>query len=311
MDRLGPYEVLEYLADDPPWRVYRGRQPPGAHPYRTRSSSSVPGGEVLLRLLTQAPANQLEQRALEEGRRTVALRHPNIERLIEWEPDELFCVQKLALGWRLHLLLDRPLPSQAAYFIAHQVGLGLEYLHQQRELNTPQPLVHGNVRPQSVLITTSGEVLLKNPGLDMMRRHEPTLASLGPPAIVERLSPEQATGQEVDWRSDLFQLGQLLDETLTARPVFRRGSPFATITAITSEEAEPTTNSRPELAAEVDELVARTLQKAPEDRLQSAAAITDELTRLLGGDLESGRERLRAHIHGSPAHSRPRIGGLL
>jgi eukaryotic-like serine/threonine-protein kinase len=270
---LGQYELLEHVADDPPWRLFRARRIASTHPYREGSEPGVDGDELILRWLRHPPSDEGEWRALEEGRLASTLRHENVEPILEWSVERQLCVEPISHGWRLNLILERAttVAVSSACRIARDLCAGLTSLHDRQSA-----IVHGDVRTHRVLITTGGQARLRNPAL-AIQRPVPAILSLGAPKIIERISPEMIIGRELDHRSDLYQLGVILYELLVGAPPSHRQTPDLTLDAIVTASALAPSRWRADVTPRLDELVLSCLEKKPEARPQSAAEVASAL----------------------------------
>lgn len=267
-------------------------------------------GEVILRWLRYQPSDERERRALEEGDSAVALRHENVEAILEWNAESHYCVERLTRGWRLNLILERTktLPVSSACRVARDLCRGLVALHEAGE-----QVVHGDVRTHTTLITTSGEVRLRNPAL-AIQRPVPTVLSLGPPKVIERLSPEMVRGVDVDGRSDIYQLGVILYEMLTGKVPLRWSTPAGTIEAIGSGSVTPAPPSRHrmDVTPALDTIVMGCLTKRVEDRPRSATEVEAALSDIQDNEGWSDEDAaLKEQLSAAGMRSTGRIGGYL
>src|SRR5437764_8106277 len=165
--------------------------------------------------------------------------------------------------------------------IGMQIAEGLAAAHRQG-------LVHRDVKPANILLEN---------GLERVKITDFGLARAGDDASLTQsgvvagtpmyMSPEQADGLPVDFRSDLFSLGSVLYAMCTGRPPFRAPSPMAVLKRVCEETPRPIRESNPELPPWLGELLARLHAKAPADRFASARAVADLLTRRLA-ELQHG-----------------------
>lgn len=235
-----------------------------------------------------AATREQRQRFLREARLAAALDHPGVATVYEvGESDDLvFIAMERVQGSSLRARLDaeKPagLPVPEVLDIARQVAEVLGAAH-------AQGIVHRDLKPENVVVTPAGRVKLldfgiakaverdrTDPGAGLTTELTTQAGSfLGTPAYV---SPEQARGANVDARSDVFSLGVVLYELLTAERPFR-GSTFQDIIAsILRDDPRPPSAIAHEVPPWVDSLVLRCLEKDPAARFADGAAIAAELT---------------------------------
>src|SRR5499433_2991758 len=173
---------------------------------------------------------------------------------------------------------DRRLLPERALEITDGVLRALEYSHRNG-------IVHRDIKPGNVMLTRSGQVKVMDFGIaravsDAQMTMTQTAQVIG---TAQYLSPEQAKGEQVDSRSDLYSTGCLLYELLTGRPPFVGDSPVAVAYQHVREPAAPPSDHDTELPPEVDAIVMKALAKRVEDRYQSAGAMRADIERYLAG----------------------------
>lgn len=146
-------------------------------------------------------------------------------------------------------------------------------------------IVHRDIKPANVMLTPSGDVKVMDFGIaravaDASSTMTQTAAVVG---TAQYLSPEQARGETVDSRSDVYSTGCLLYELLTGRPPFVGESPVSVAYQHVREPAAPPSSLDPDLPPEVDAIVMKALAKPVEERYQSAAAMRADIERYLAG----------------------------
>jgi TolB-like protein/Flp pilus assembly protein TadD len=296
--RLGPYEILSPLGAGGMGEVWR-------------ACDTRLGREVAVKVLPDEIAK--DPRALSrfehEAKAVAALSHPNILALFDvGESGGIhYAVTELLEGESLRSALARGLlPRKRVLDIATQVTEALAAAH-------GKGIVHRDVKPENVFLTKDGHAKLLDFGI--ARQHPPaapadtitpTVTALSEPGVlvgtVAYMSPEQARGEVVDFRSDQFSLGSLLYEMFAGRRPFGGGSPTETLAAILRDEPEPLERIAPAVPVPVRWIVERCLTKEPAGRYDS--------TRDLGRDLESCRVHLAdigtsVYAPGAPAAARP------
>ena len=273
--RLGPYEILAPLGAGGMGEVYRARD--------SRLSR-----DVAIKLLPRALAAVPERvaRFEREARSASALNHPSIVTVYEIGSHDStpYIAMELVDGESLRAaLLEGPLPVRRLLQIAVQVAEGLAKVH-------ALGIVHRDLKPENVMVTKDGHVKILDFGLAKLTQPEssrgdppqpPTAAEATREGVilgtVGYMSPEQAKGAQVDYRSDQFSLGSILYEMATGRWAFRRDSAVQTLTAIIEDEPEPIAALNPRIPAPLRWTVQRCLAKEALNRYASTEDLAREL----------------------------------
>ena len=173
---------------------------------------------------------------------------------------------------------DRRLLPERALEITDGVLRALDYSHRAG-------IVHRDIKPGNVMLNRQGEIKVMDFGI--ARAVADTQATMTQTAQVigtaQYLSPEQARGERVDARSDLYSVGCLLYELLTGRPPFTGDSPVSIAYQHVREAPIPPSRVDPDLPAWADPIVLRAMEKDPADRYQSAAEMRSDIQRALSG----------------------------
>lgn len=211
------------------------------------------------------------RREVEIGR---ALTHPAFVKVYAlWEDDEALAFPMELLEGRTlkeRIQAEGPLPVDEVRRIARACLEGLAFAHQQG-------VVHRDFKPQNVFLCRSGEVRL----LDFGFAHTNAAAGLTTKSVVlctpDYAPPEIVGGSSVDARADLYSLGATLFEALTGQVPFRGSSPFELLRQHLTSPPPRVRSLAPQAPAALDALVARLLEKKPEDRFPTAAAVLSQL----------------------------------
>jgi serine/threonine protein kinase len=222
--------------------------------------------------------DQFVRMFLDEARIGALLDHPNIVRIIEVgrDDDGYFLVMEPVQGKPLSAVLrravgaKRPLPHAQAAFIVGQAANGLGYAHALTDAGgAPLNIVHRDISPQNILVSFDGAVKVIDFGVaSALGRITETIPG-GLKGKIEYMSPEQASGDSADRRSDIFALGVVLWEALCGRRLFRRHTELETMRAI-FDEPIPRLPKTASIPSRLENIVMRALEREPGDRFQDA-----------------------------------------
>jgi eukaryotic-like serine/threonine-protein kinase len=221
-----------------------------------------------------------------EAHSAASLNHPSVVAVYDTGEDEYagnpvpYIVMEYVEGSTLRDLLTSgsKLVPERALEIVDGVLEALAYSHQQG-------IVHRDIKPANVMLTKSGDVKVMDFGIaramdDMGATMTQTSAVIG---TAQYLSPEQARGEQVDARSDLYSTGCLLYELLTGRPPFVGDSPVSVAYQHVREEPVPPSRLDPDVSASVDAIVLKALAKDRDNRYQSAGEMRRDIAAALAG----------------------------
>ncbi len=283
--RLGPYEILAPLGAGGMGEVYRARD---KRLGRVVAVKILPG---------ELSADERRLRRFEkEARSASSLNHPNIVTIhdIGKSGGTSFIAMELVEGQNLRELLAEGVPpTKRLLAIAAQVADGLAKAH-------GAGIVHRDLKPENVMVTGNGFVKILDFGLAKLTQPEdpedrteaPTVSGGTEPGIVvgtvAYMSPEQALGKPLDFRSDQFSFGSMLYEMATSKKAFARASSPETMVAIIREEPEPIAALAPKLPAPLRWIIDRCLAKEPRGRYASTEDLARDLENLKGHVSEAG-----------------------
>jgi beta-lactam-binding protein with PASTA domain/predicted Ser/Thr protein kinase len=228
----------------------------------------------------------LHARFRREAQNAAGLNHPSIVSVYDTGEDELdgeeipYIVMEFVPGRTLRDVVREGramLPERALEITADVLG-ALAYSHRAG-------IIHRDIKPGNVMITPGGDVKVMDFGIaraisDSSSTMTQTAAVMG---TAQYLSPEQARGEKVDARSDLYSTGCMLYELLTGRPPFVGDSPVSVAYQHVREMPEPPSTRNPELGPEIDALVMRSLAKSRDARYQDADAFRTDVERVMAG----------------------------
>jgi Tol biopolymer transport system component len=266
-DCLGPYEILAPLGAGGMGEVYRAWDPRlrRAVAIKILSASGTPPPERLARFD-------------QEARATGALSHPNVLAVFDVGADAgvPFVVTELLEGHTLReLLRGGPLPPRKAADYAAQIARGLAAAH-------GRGIIHRDVKPENLFVTDAGLVKLLDFGVaKLFDVPEEAADFAGSEATTGTepqtqvgtagyTSPEQARGERVDHRSDIFSLGAVLYEMVAGRRAFDGSSAADRVAAVLHGEPADLAAVTPAVSPSLEHIIARCLEKRPSERFQSA-----------------------------------------
>jgi tetratricopeptide (TPR) repeat protein len=277
--RIGQYRLLGILGSGGMGTVYR------AHDGRLDRPVAL---KFLPPHLSARP--EARERLLVEARAAAALEHPNvcsIHEIGETSDGRPFIAMACYEGESLRERLGSgALSIEETVSVATQIARGLAAAH-------AHGIVHRDVKPGNVMLCADGAVRLLDFGLAKLA----DVALTGPgvrTGTVAYMSPEQARGDAVNARTDLWSLGVVLYEMLVGERPFRGGNDRAVVQAIVHERPEPLRVKSPQTPAWLAEVVERLLEKEPECRYGSADALLHDLTSLPSDKRERTRRGWRS-----------------
>ena len=279
--RLGPYEIVTPLGAGGMGEVWRARD--------TRLAR-----EVAIKVLPAAVAADPERlkRFEKESRAASALNHPTIVTIYDIGKTDgvSWIAMELVEGKTLReLVVTGPLPVKRCLALSTSIAEGLARAHEAG-------IVHRDLKPENVMVTRDGLVKILDFGLAKLSSTRsgsdegsqlPTMTGTTPGVVVGTvgyMSPEQASGEKLDFRSDQFSFGSVLYEMATGKRAFQKKTAIDTLSAILNTEPEPIAKLNPAVPAPLRWIVDRCLAKESRQRYAS----TEDLAR----DLASVRDHL-------------------
>ena len=237
-----------------------------------------------------AADDTFQARFRKEAQSTAALNHPSIgavydtgESIDKHGNHVPYIVMEYIEGQTLRDIMrgaadGRKILPERALSITADVLSAIDYSHRNG-------IIHRDIKPANVMLTPSGQVKVMDFGIaraiaDTSSAMTQTAAVIG---TAQYLSPEQARGETVDARSDIYSTGCLLYELLTGRPPFVGDSPVSVAYQHVREEARPPSQLNPDVSTTIDHIVAKSLAKRVEDRYQSAADMRKDIDRAIAG----------------------------
>ncbi|MCJ7645079.1 MAG: protein kinase [Candidatus Aminicenantes bacterium] len=261
----GKYRVLEEVGHGGMGVVYK------AEDMKLKRIVAI---KFLPRELSMNP--EARERFIQEARTAAALSHPNICTIHEVDEsvDKPFIVMEYVEGENLREKIKKgPLPIGEALDITIQAADGLEKAHQRG-------VVHRDVKSANIMVTGSGQVKIMDFGLAKLRGGSAFTKEGTTLGTVAYMSPEQARGDKVDARTDIWSLGVVLYELVSGNIPFRGDLESAVIHNIIHEEPKPLRAIVSKVPEEFERIIRRALRKKVEDRYGSAADMLADLRKL-------------------------------
>jgi tetratricopeptide (TPR) repeat protein len=283
---FGKYQLLELLAQGGMGEVWKAR------------SHGVEGFEKVLVIKRVLPALSQVGRFVEmfiaEAKIAVTLTHANIVQVFDLGIAEgtYFLAMEYVPGGDLGAALrwakkaERKFPQELAVYIVSELAKGLDYAHRRRDPELlPLGIVHRDVSPENVLLSWEGEVKLTDFGIAKSRESVYAPREL-PPGKFAYLAPEQARGEDIDVRADVYGLGAVLFELLAGEPPVAGDNPGQVFERAQRGEHTPLASVASDVPAELAQIVIRALSAKREDRFDNAGQLYEALIAFLYG---SGR----------------------
>jgi serine/threonine protein kinase/dienelactone hydrolase len=272
----GKYRVLEEVGHGGMGVVYK------AEDMKLKRMVAI---KFLPRELSSNP--EIRERFLQEARAAAALSHPNICTIHEVDDSEEkpFIVMEYVDGENLRERIKKgPLPIEKALDITIQAADGLEKAHQKG-------IVHRDIKSANIMIAKEGQAKILDFGLAKVRGEIMMTKEGVTMGTVAYMSPEQARGDKVDARTDIWSLGVVLYEILTGELPYKGERDVSILYSIVHEERKSLKDKKPPIPAELEWIIGRAMEKNLDSRYQTAA----EMLR----DLRNYRDVLRMESSGA------------
>jgi len=285
-ETFGRYQLIRKLAMGGMAEIYLAKQ------------KGIEGFEktlVVKRILPHLSENEDFVRMFRQEARTAArLNHANIAQIFDLGKEEETGAEYIAMEFihgedvrrisKQAEALGREIPLGLVMRIVADACAGLDYAHKHSDENgRPLDIVHRDVSPQNILVSFDGSVKVVDFGIAKAADQATVTQSGVLKGKYSYMSPEQAAGQRVDCRTDVFAIGVVLWELLTGARLFKRASDVATLNAVAECRVDPPSSVNPSLPPDVDDLVMRALARDLNERYQEAlqlqVAIEDWLVR--------------------------------
>lgn len=278
--QFGKYTLLRKLAAGGMAEIYLALQ------------RSAGGFEKLIVIKRILPAMNQDKAFIEmllhEARVAASMSHPNIVQTFDvGQVDGTYFIamehihgediRSIVRAMRKRNLSEFPLEHAIA--ITSGMCAGLAYAHERRDLEGRSlNIVHRDISPQNIVVTFSGDVKIVDFGVAKSSRQSGEDTKDGQlKGKVPYMSPEQAAGTQIDWRSDIFAVGVLLFELSTGKRLFKGASEFETLKLICDKDYPRPSDVKPGFPPALDRIIMKALEKDREKRYQSAREMQIDL----------------------------------
>jgi serine/threonine protein kinase len=274
-----------------------------------RARFTGPGGfekNVAVKLILPNFSNDPEfvQMFMQEASLSARLDHANIVRIYEFNQIEgRYCiVMELVDGRDLRQILlrcrdiNRKLAVPEVLMIGMEICKGLAFAHGELHQGVPE-VVHRDVSPHNIILSSAGEVKITDFGIAKLATASSHTKAGLVKGKVGYMSPEQARGEQVDRRSDIFALGCVLWELLAGQRLFTGDSDQVILYNLHNSPVKPASSYNPDVGADVDELLGRLLERNPDKRIGSASKVMKQLENLMSLYPNSERGTLLSDLY--------------
>jgi serine/threonine protein kinase len=278
----GPYRLLERVAAGGMAEVFRAKR------------SGVEGFEKVVavkRILPHLSDNkEFVEMFIDEAKMVAGLSHPNIVQIFDLGRIEktYFIAMEYVHGRDLRTILKRAkekglrIPLDLSVLVISKVCSALEYAHRKKdEGGQPLKIVHRDISPQNILISFEGEVKLTDFGIAKATSKATDTDRGALRGKLLYMSPEQASGQPLDKRSDVFSLGVVFYEVITDAKPFLGTSEKGILEMVRQCRVEPPRSLNPRVGEKLEQVMMKALEKDPEARYQDASEMYRDLERVL------------------------------
>ncbi len=251
------YEIIEHLGDGSTATVYKALD--------TRL-----GRPVALKILLPHVRSTTRSRFFQEAHAAAQLNHANIMAIYDMVEDveQPFLVVEFIEGLPLSDYI--PSPPETVVNLGYQIAMALDYAHERE-------IIHRDIKPANIQVTTEGQVKIMDLGLALPREATRVTADgmiIGTPAY---LSPEQAQGHKLDYRTDIYSLGIVLYEMVTGQLPFDADEISALLLQQVKQPPPPPRLIVPDIPSGLEEVILTSLDKQPERRYQSCRDMAEAL----------------------------------
>ena len=275
--QFGKYQLLDKIASGGMAELFRAKL------------TGVQGFEKLIAVKKILPnlsreAN-LVKAFIDEAKLAALLHHENIIQIYDFGSmdDQYFIAMEYLFGKDLRTITrtagskELALGMENILYIVSRICAGLDYSHHLRDLQgKPLNIIHRDINPQNILITYEGQVKIIDFGIAKAASHNTQTRENLIKGKLAYMSPEQANGQKIDHRSDIFSTGIILYELLAARRMFS-GETMHVLSLVREAQYDPPEEVIPDLPSKLNAILSRALAKDPDERYQSAGEMLADI----------------------------------
>ena len=275
--QFGKYQLLDKIAIGGMAELFRAKLT-GAQGFE----KLIAVKKILPNLSTEA---NLVTAFIDEAKLAALLHHENIIQIYDFGSmdDQYFIAMEYLFGKDLRTITrtagarDLALGLENILYIVSRICAGLDYSHHLRDLQgKPLNIIHRDINPQNILITYEGQVKIIDFGIAKAASHNTQTRENLIKGKLAYMSPEQANGQKIDHRSDIFSTGIILYELLAARRMFS-GETMHVLSLVREAEYDPPEEVIPDLPDKLNAILHRALAKDPDERYQSAGEMLADI----------------------------------
>ncbi len=279
---LGSYQLINQIAVGGMAEIYLAK------------TEGVAGFEKFLCLKVLHPDladdDEFIEMLIDEAKLVVGLNHVNICQIFDLgrQGDTYYIAMEYVDGADLFKMMrslseqDIDVPIDVAAYVAQEICTGLDYAHRKKDAQgRPLGIIHRDISPQNILISHWGEVKIIDFGIAKAATQSKKTQAGVIKGKYYYMSPEQAWGDQVDHRSDIFSAGIILYEVLTGQMLYLEEDVSKLMNMVRRAEIPRPTRRRPDIPPQLENVVMKALAKAPEDRWQSANDFQVALTSFL------------------------------
>ena len=275
--QFGKYQLLQKIAVGGMAELYRAKV--------TRDHGFEKRVAIKKILPHLSDEGNLVKAFIDEAKLAALLQHENIIQIYDFGSidSEYFIAMEYLFGKDLRRLINkvkktgRPLSLENTLYIVSRICAGLDYSHKLKDLQGKAlNIIHRDINPQNIFLTYEGQVKIIDFGIAKAASHNSTTHEGLVKGKVAYMSPEQAVGNIIDHRSDIFSTGIILYELLAGRRMFE-GETMHIYSKVREARYEPLNNLQPDLPEKLYAVVDRALAKEPDDRYQSCGGMLADL----------------------------------
>jgi serine/threonine protein kinase len=275
--QLGKYQLLQKIAVGGMAELYRAKV--------TRDHGFEKQVAIKKILPHLSDEGNLVKAFIDEAKLAALLQHENIIQLYDFGSieGEYFIAMEYLFGKDLRKLVNKvkkagsPVDLENTLYIVSRICAGLDYSHKLKDLQgKPLNIIHRDINPQNIFLTYEGQVKIIDFGIAKAASHNSTTHEGLIKGKVAYMSPEQALGNIIDHRSDIFSTGIILYELLAGRRMFE-GETMHIYSLAREARYEPLDNLQPGLPEKLYRVVDRALAKEPDDRYQTCGEMLADL----------------------------------